>query len=225
LVRSQASKIEQLNDELYSKKETEVISNGNKSVRDLMDIDEDAAVSDDRYEQLTNKQLIDVITKSVDRAIGNQKSSALHLIDNSLKSDRERVAKLEVATMRILAGLGVSEARRKFNDFDRYSDKIGNVMQKYPGIDFEDAYHLVKSKEASRVPSNDMMETEKPDSFASSRSDVRRSSVEKPAAVDESDEMSIISNRGRSREQSKVNESGIVGFRSLLDDAIDEVLG
>lgn len=222
-VRSQQVTIEQLQMQLQQQSEQSrkvVVEEKNKGVKDIMAMYEDDEASEDKYEQLTNRQMIDVITKSVDKAISNQKSAAMFMIDDAVKADREKVTRLEKATISLLSGLAAQQVRGKYSDFGNYEKDIPSIQQNYPGISIEDAYHLAKSRKTSDLPGKGNMDTEKPESFATSRgSESRRSTT---------DDYAEIASRGR-RSAPKGDEqssaSGIVGFRSFLDEAIDSVLG
>jgi hypothetical protein len=123
--------------------------------------------------------------------------------------------------MSVVAGLGLSEARKKFSDFDDYRQDIGGILEKYPNMDFEDAYIMAKSKRAGTVPPRSQTETERP---AASATVPTRGRAGNSMPTD--DEFAVIAARGRQAASRDAEQkvAGIVGFRNLVDAAVDRLL-
>lgn len=170
--------------------------------------------SDDKYERLTNRQLIDVLTTAVDAALKANAERVKNDIFKSLSLDREKLTALEQATMRVVASLGLAETRKQFPDFDSYKQDIVKILEAYPQMSYEDAYLLAKSKKAGAMPPKSQIETEKPAIFATAPSRLEQSA----------DAFATMSARGRTETQKESSERGIVGFRGIVDAAIDRLM-
>ncbi len=170
--------------------------------------------SDDKYEKLTNRQLIDVLTTAVDAALKANAERVKSDISKSLSLDREKLTALEQATMRVVASLGLAETRKQFPDFDSYKQDIVKILEAYPQMSYEDAYLLAKSKKAGAMPPKSQIETEKPAIFATAPSRLEQSA----------DAFATMSARGRTETQKESSERGIVGFRGIVDAAIDRLM-
>ncbi|KKK59537.1 hypothetical protein LCGC14_3033410, partial [marine sediment metagenome] len=64
----------------------------------------------------------------------------------------------------MIANIGVKDARSKHKDFDEHIPEITEVLNTYPGMDYNDAYLLAKSKKAGALPPRGQIDTEKPQS-------------------------------------------------------------
>lgn len=174
-------------------------------------------VTDDKYENLSKKQLVDIICSAVDTAIDGQKKSSLSDVEKLMRPNIEKVGQIEKALMTVVAGLGLQETKKKFTDFDEHKEQVIEVMKKYPGIDYEDAYIIAKGKKAG-VP-RVVADTERPDDYGTPPSNQNS----KSDMTD--DAFAVIANRGReARGASKISESGVVGFRGIVEAALDKVL-
>lgn len=154
--------------------------------------------NDDKFENLTNKQLLDLIATSVDKALENQKKQITDSINGAYAPAIKRVDDLEQLTMQVVAGLSVNETRAKFPDFDDHKADIKKVMEKYPGMEFKDAYLLAKANTAAKAPPKANTETEKPNSYATPPSP-------------------------RTGQKREGNLTGIGGFRSAMQEALDNI--
>jgi len=181
--------------------------------------DLDVVDEEDKYAQLTNKQLIDVICNAFDTAVNARSEALKEELTSAIKPQSERVEKLQKVVMSVIAGLGLNEARRKFSDFDEYKDDIGKIMQKYPGIEYEDAYMLAKSQRASSVPPKDETEAEKPAAYGSAPEG-------SGGLVPSAEALAAMTMRGRAARTSgePSRSTGIVSFRSFVDQAAEKIL-
>lgn len=188
-----------------------------KDIRELLEEATGDAGDDDKYERLSNKQLVDIVCSAVDTALSSQADVIKSSLVSAAKPDSEKVANLERLTMQIVARLGLSEARKQFPDFDNHKEDITKILSVYPGMDFQDAYLLAKSKAASTVAPRGFVDTEKPGSGPTpspSRGDMPMGD----------DAFAIMAGRGRAARSGDTNKSGLSGFRSIVDAAIDKTL-
>lgn len=172
---------------------------------------------DDRYEKLSNKQLLGVISTSLDSALKANAQSVRDGVMEDMKPQMEKVGVLENTTLKIIAGLGVQAARSEHKDFDEHTKEIKQVLAKYPGMDYNDAYLLAKSQKAGAVRPNDQIESEKPQSTGA----VPPGQPNPTAMTTEN--MEIIASRGRDA-QGGQKLHGHVGFMALVEDAADKTL-
>lgn len=186
-------------------------------IRNLLseiDIDD----TEDKFSQLSNKQLIDVICDAFDTAMGARTSQLEERISANMSPNNERLDKIQKVLMHVIAGLGLQETRAKFQDFDQFKEDIGKVMQTYPGMSYEDAYMLAKTKKAGDVPPRGETEAERPGDFATTPMSPGGAAVPGNLAAH------TMSGRGSESRQDTSPVAGIVNFRSMVDRAADRVL-
>lgn len=183
-------------------------------------------IDDDKFERLTNKQLIDVVADAVDGAIKASNELVKKDLIKQYQKDMQRLEGLEKATMGVIAHLGLSDVRNKFSDFDEFKEDIGKVMEKYPNIGYEDAYFIAKSKKAGAVPPRSSVESERPDSFGTAPTGGRASEKTAPLGDDAFATMAARGRQARQYPESDSGEqrSGIVGFRDLVNRSLDRLL-
>lgn len=199
-------------------------------LRKAADLDKAFAdYDDDKFDRLTNKQMMEVIADAMDGALKANSELVKQELTQKYQEDIKRFDEVEKATMGIIAHMGLSEARKKHPDFDQFKEDIGKVMTQYPNIGYDDAYLIAKSRKAGSVPPRSNVESERPDSFGTAPTSRRTSSDEGDSPMNE-DAFAKMAARGRqSRGRSaggdeQDNRSGIVGFRALANDALDRML-
>lgn len=172
--------------------------------------------NDDRYEKLTNKQMLNVISTSLDAALKSNAQSVKEGVLADLKPTLEKVGTIEKSQMQLIANMGVQAASTKYKDFDEHIEGIKSVLKTYPGMDYGDAYLLAKSQKAGDVPPKDQIETEKPQSPGA----VSPGQPNPTQLTDQNlDEMA---NRGREARSGKPH--GRVGFMQIAEAAADKIL-
>ncbi len=162
---------------------------------------------EDKYENLSKKQIVDVICDVVEDALRKQQEYVKKDISESLQPELKKLSNVEQLAMKLVASMGVNDARSKFNDFDAFREPIGRIIDKYPNMSFEDAYLLAKSKSATKVPPAKMMETEKP---------VNTTAVPGMSFSDRQDD--------RRNEINSGSANGVLGFRQAVFSAIDKLI-
>jgi hypothetical protein len=154
----------------------------------------------DKYEHLTNKQLVTLISNTMDKALKAQQDAVTENIFKSLEPSQKKLNDIEKITAKMIANMGLNEARSKYGDFDNHRDVIGGILQQYPNMNFEDAYLLAKSKAPGKVPPKSAMETERPNIGLS------------------------LPSQAASRQGSSSSSSGVTGFRDMLDAVLDSIV-
>ncbi len=172
---------------------------------------------DDKYDKLSNKQMLDVISTSLDSALKANSQAVKESIVEDMKPTLDKVGTIEKTTLQIIAGLGVKDPRSKHKDFDEHLDEIKEVLTTYPGMDYGDAYLLAKSKKAGTTPPRGQIDTEKP------QSNVTVPSGDPNPTQMTVENMQAISERGRDQRSGR-QLHGKAGFMAIADAAADKIL-
>lgn len=178
--------------------------------------DDDAGA--DKLDRLSNKQLVDVLSGAVETALNAHSAQLKSELADASGGSKTEIEGLQKAVMSIVAGLSVQEARAKYPDFDKYKDGIADVVKQYPGINFDDAYLVAKSRAAGKVAPKGHTETEKPSSFGTP------TVGPVDGAMPGADDMETIAKRGRTARGTESTKSGLLGFRALVDAGADKAL-
>ncbi len=174
-------------------------------IRALMnDDDETAASANKGAEDLTNKELLDVVAKAFDTAVDAKMHKVTQDINTNISKIEKNSDDVKGAVTQIIAALGVQAAQSQFSDFDSYRDEVSKVMGMYPGIDIGHAYVLAKGLKSMGSPTQKVAESERPTGEGAPHLQVARSR--------------------KSNQEDKASTHGIVGFRGFLNDAIDKVV-
>lgn len=173
--------------------------------------------NDDKYDKLSNKQMLDVISSSVDGALKASAQSVRENIVEDMKPALEKIGTLEKTTLQMIASMGVKDARSKHKDFDEHIPEIKEILGKYPGMDYTDAYLLAKSQKAGDLPPKGQIDTEKPQSTG----------AVPPGNADPTqmtrDNMQEMAQRGKDSRSGR-QLHGKVGFMALADAAAEKIL-
>jgi hypothetical protein len=178
------------------------------------------AEEEDRYENLTKKQMIDAICQAYDTSMQARIDQVMEQVNEQIKPNSERLESLQKVILKVVAGLGVNEARQQFKDFDQHKESIGAIMQENPGMNYKDAYLLAKARQASETPPRQEVETEKPSEFASVPSTL-------PAGGMPPADFAAHTMRGRTGGAQQGQDSpvsGRVAFRNMVNQALDRQL-
>ena len=173
--------------------------------------------SDDKYDKLSNKQMLDVISTSLDSALEANAQSVRESIAEDMKPTLEKVGTIEKTTLQMIANIGVKDARSKHKDFDEHIPEITEVLNTYPGMDYNDAYLLAKSKKAGALPPRGQIDTEKPQSTGA----VPPQDADPTAMT--TDNMETMANRGKDSRSGR-QLHGKAGFMAIAEAAADKVL-
>lgn len=184
----------------------------------LANVGDGADDSEDKYDKLSNRQLIDVICTAMDSAQAANREQAKDELAATLKGGTEKLDRIEKVIYGVVAGLGMGEARKKFKDFDQFEDGIKAAIKKNPLLDFDDAYYIAKSKAAGDVPPKTDVDTERPEDFASVPSALAGGVVPDAGAL------AISAARGSAARMGSETKHGIVGFRTMVNAATEKVL-
>jgi len=148
------------------------------SLKDSLSRSEDGNTD---LEELTNKELLDVVGSAFDSAVEARTKLAIEQASKGSKALEDKLDKLEKYLLRKEASEGIQKARNRFRDFDDYREDISNIFNKYPGITPEDAYILAKGNKASTSPAQKDLETEKPISLATRAEEAEKRHIERIA--------------------------------------------
>lgn len=156
----------------------------------------------DRVEDMSNAEMLDLISTAVETVISANTKQASHAVDEKLKATNETVDKLTQILVQMQASAGVDRARVTYKDFDKVKDDTLAVLNKYKMMEVEDAYLLAKAIRAKGSPPKHETDTERPDNIPGGPLGLRRpeekaSTKDTPVA------------------------QGVVGFRQLVNAAIE----
>lgn len=185
----------------------------------LDNVDLSDSTTDDKYESMSKRQLVDIIAGAVETAMEANATQIKSDIGKSLSPDLAKIGNIEKVLMGIVGNMGVQESRSKHNDFDDYKEPISKIMGEVPGITFERAYLLAKSEAAGKTPPKSQIETEKP------TDNVWSAQPAQGGALPSQNALQTIADRGReSREENAVTKSGTVGIRNIISAGFDRAI-
>ncbi len=117
---------------------------------------------DRKYDDLSNKEMLEVMAEAVDTAIGANTKLATSEMVKPLSEITERLDKMQTYLLQKEASSGIEKARSDYKDFDDYNEEISNIFNMYPGIKVDDAYILAKGHKVGNEPPQKEIESEKP---------------------------------------------------------------
>ena len=152
-------------------------------------------------EDLTNAQMISVMTDSLEKALNARDQLAKADMSKNNDSVKNSIDGIKGILRDMHAAQTVNAARSKHSDFDDKKALILKEMDRTPGLQPEDAYILATAREAGKVPGKKNTETEKPkDNPNTERHKLARERQEHDPNI------------------------GVLGFRDLVGDAVDKVI-
>jgi hypothetical protein len=205
VLNEQANEIEKLRQQLQAKN---VAEEKEESIDDMFDLDKSVSDklppenADERFENLSKKQLVEVMCNAMEDALCKQQEVMKKDITKSFEPSIKKLDDVERLAMKMVASMSISDIRSKYKDFDQHKESVGKTLERYPGMSIEDAYILAKSKTAGSVPPAKQMETEKTSGVMT---------LPTRAAQDRADTGSS-------------DSTGIAGFRRSLYDALDKIV-
>jgi len=175
---------------------------------------------DDKYEKLSKRQLVEVLTGAIETALEANAVKIKDDISQSLSPNKDKMAVMEKAIMGILGHMGVQEARSKHEDFDDYKDEISKIMGENAGLSFDDAYLLAKSRKAGAIPPKSQIDSEKPAGNA------WQPGAPVGGVIPNQSTLQQIADRGNAaREDAGITKSGVVGFRNIVAAGVEKAVG
>ncbi len=169
------------------------------------------ASGDDAYENMSKRQLVEIIAGAVETAMDANATKIKDDISQTLVPGDKKMVVIEKAVMGILGNMGVQECRGKHEDFDAYAEPISKIMGENPGLTFERAYLLAKSEVAGDVANRAQIETEKPTDSA------WQAPAAQGGAIPNQTALQTMADRGKEvREDAAVTKSGTIGIRNII---------
>lgn len=174
---------------------------------------------DDKYENLSKRQLVDLLSGAMETALEANATKIKGDIAKTISADTKKVDNIEKTLMAILGKMGVDESRGKHSDFDEYKGEISKIMGEVPGISFERAYLLAKSEKAGELPPKNQIDAEKPDN------NIWSPEAPQGGALPNQGTLQQIADRGsESRQESSKTTSGTVGIRNIISDGVNKAV-
>ena len=188
------------------------------SMLDDVDLSDAGTGTGDKYENLSKRQLVDVLAGAMETALEANATQIKSDVAKTMSPGTEKVELIEKVVTAILGKMGVEESRSKHKDFDDYKDAISKIMGEVPGISFDRAYLLAKSEAAGKLPPKGQIDSEKPDNAGWSPNPAQGGVIPNQNALQ------MIADRGKeAREDAAVTKSGTVGIRNIISAGIDRV--
>ena len=199
IAAQEAAKEKKQSEEQQKKQELQAASD----IKSLLEAAGDEVVKkgEASVEDLSNRQIIDLIVGSVDKALNARSELTESSLREELKANKEALKGIRKALGQMVAENRFNAVRSSHKDFDDYKKELMQIYEQYPTIDPEDAYALAKTRSAKKVPAKENTDTEKPD--------------ESPEGE---------SGFGNRQNTGGHQEGGVTSFRAIADKALDKVL-
>lgn len=172
-----------------------------------VDVAADANGSPRTIDNLSNRELLQVISQAVEGAIDGVKENAGKNFEKKFEELGNQFKTLQNGLTGIAAYINVADARAKFQDFDQYRPQIGAIIEKYPNMAIQDAYVLAKANVVGNAPPVNVTASERPTNIVTSPENNR-----------------VTPERVVNQINNVQQPSPKLRFRGLLDQAIDRVL-
>lgn len=199
------------NSESVEQKQAAVQEAALKKLKEEADVKKMLLTTEDDIDELSPKELLEIVGNATDEAMNAKGQLLIGEMEVPMAELSKKLDMIQQYLLRKEANEGVSAARSKHGDFDKYEKQIEGVFKKYPGINPEDAYILAKAEVAKDVPPTSEMETEKPISLGTRSTDAQEA-------------------HDKRKEEAKKNPTKNVGsssrsfFKKALSEATDKVL-
>ena len=167
-------------------------------------------VEGDKYEQLTNRELVDIVANAVETSIEAKSKQLANTIEGKIGDLSSQLIGTQKAVMSIATTIDAKDVANKHSDFDKYQKAAATIMQDTPGISVERAYLLAKAEAAAELPAKNELERERPNNVIS------RSHVDNTADTDE--------RRERQGTSASKRKTGTAGIRDIINAGIDKVM-
>ena len=116
------------------------------------------------FNDLTNNELLDVVSDAFNKTLDARMKVAKSSFMGQLAKVGESGDAVKKAVLGLIAKSNVEKVISDNADFGEFQKETKAVMQKYPGIDVQDAFTLAKAQKIGALPPKQELETERPDS-------------------------------------------------------------
>jgi citrate synthase len=168
------------------------------------------APEEDKTDQMTPKQVLDVVGNAMQTAMEANNRLLQQRIDATPKPLEEKIDKLGQAVTALLAARQIDTAKGQYSDWDALKPQTAAVLQRYPGMEMGDAYKLAKMEQL----------------LASGAQQQQQAASEKPTNVvtsSETDPYAIVAARAAAA-RGDAPRQGVVDYRGILAGAAEKVL-
>jgi hypothetical protein len=173
------------------------------------------SATNDSIEDLSNKELIDVIGSAVEQSTNAIVEQVTRTMEGKLGQNTNEIKKTQSAIMRIATAMDKQSVMNEHKDFDEYQDAAALIMQENPGMSVRRAYILAKAEAVEQVPKKQNLERERPDTTITRSRDRDRA-----PEIDD-----IAERRTRQRgNRDKGPENRTLNFRSIIDAGVKKTL-
>ena len=194
--------------------------NKDADIQAMLSDDNVADAGDDKFEQMTKRQIVDLLAGAMETALEANAVKIKSDIGQSKVEDDKKIAVIEKAVYAILGKMGVQESRGKHKDFDDHKDAISKIMGEIPGITFERAYVLAKGEAGAKGAHKSETDSEKPTNAGWTPQGGAQGGV-----LPNQNALQAIADRGReSREEATMTKSGTIGIRNIIKAGIDKAM-
>ena len=115
-------------------------------------------------DDLTNTELVDILSGVVEKFVGETKNSADKEYAERLGLVNGKIDKTNELLLGLSADRQVRDLASQHNDFDAFKPEMSEILKKYPNMALVDVYTLAKGGKVLSSPSPHNTESEKPES-------------------------------------------------------------
>lgn len=132
------------------------------SMKDMLGVNQKPEDVD--IDSLSNKELVSVMSESMETYIQQQKADAVKEQQSELAQMKQALNQTQQTILKMGAKSQVDQLMAENKDFENYKERMVELSQKYPVMEMKDLYNLAKGEHLSSVPGINQLETEKPES-------------------------------------------------------------
>lgn len=132
----------------------------------------------EKLEDLSNKELLDIVGEAVDTAMEANTEIATSKLARPLEELSNKINGISKFLLEKEVAGGLASARDTFPDFDKYKDDISEVFKAHPDLSPKEAYILAKAEKIDDEPPQHATDSEKPISLTT-RSEAAQAAYDK----------------------------------------------
>ncbi len=123
--------------------------------------DDDASKSGDSFNDLTNKELVEVIGTAVNTTLDARLEQTIGKVGENIDTTNDNIRQLSKVVGQMLASQGVEKVKSDHPDFETYRKDVAVILQQYPNITIDAAYYMAKGQKVGDSPTINELETER----------------------------------------------------------------
>ena len=133
-------------------------------LKKLLAVDDGEELKKKNVEDLSNREVIDIMANAVETALKASREQAGMDADEKVKELGETVGTIKQILISMRASELVDSAKAKYEDFGEYQDDVRELVTRvYPGMTPEHAYMIAKSTRSATGDTKSRLASERPD--------------------------------------------------------------